>query len=102
MNALVVFGIYSGGVCASPDDQLISEPIAEVHFRIRVFTKTRDLLHEYNYYGGIAFKFYLHEFARNLEQKCFGAKYLIRYEFEMRISEEFIKDRNEKSIENPF
>ena len=55
MNALVVFGIYSGGVCASPDDQLISEPIAEVHFRIRVFTKTRDLLHDYNYYGGIAF-----------------------------------------------
>ena len=77
MNALVVFGIYSGGVCASPDDQLISEPIAEVHFRISVFTKTRDLWHEYNYYDGIAFKFYLLEFATNLEQKCFGAKYFI-------------------------
>ena len=54
-NTLVVFGIYSRSVCASPDDQLISEPIAEVHFRISVFTKTRDLWHEFNYYGGIAF-----------------------------------------------
>ena len=49
MNALVVFGIYSRSVCASPDDQLISEPIAEVHFRTRVFTKPRDLLHDYKY-----------------------------------------------------
>ena len=56
----------------------VSEPIAEVHLRISVFTKTRDLWHEFNYYGGITFKFYLHEFARNLEQKCFGVKYFMR------------------------